>query len=68
MCGQVDFSGANLRGGQQIFVQAKHIGHNGIAAVGETPAVPATHPVKATLCMNYQAMIVMDSSGVTLLE
>ena len=80
LCGQVEFSGMNLRGGQQIFFQAKNMGHNGIpevpatgggAAAGGTdaiPAVPPTHPNKALLHLNYQAMLVMDSSGVTLLE
>ena len=56
------------------------MGHNGIpaqpatgggAAAGgtdATDAIPATHPNKAILHLNYQAMVVMDSSGVTLLE
>ena len=80
LCGQVDFSGLNLRGGQQIFFQAKNMGHNGIpaqaatgggAAAGgtdATDAIPANHPNKAILHLNYEAMVVMDSSGVTLLE
>ena len=74
LCGQVEYSGMNLRGGQQIFFQAKNMGHNGIPAVPATggaaavDAVPATHPSKALLHLNYQAMVVMDSSGVTLLE
>ena len=80
LCGQVEYSGMNLRGGQQIFFQAKNLGHNGIpaqpatgggAAAGgtdATDAIPASHPNKAILHLNYQAMVVMDSSGVTLLE
>ena len=58
----------NLRGGQQIFFQGKNIGHNGIPASGDDPAVPPTRPNKALLHLNYQAMVVMDSAGVTLLE
>ena len=56
------------------------MGHNGIPAQAATgggsaaggtdavDAIPATHPNKALLHLNYQAMVVMDSSGVTLLE
>ena len=80
LCGQAEYSGMNLRGGQQIHFQAKHMGHNGIPAVPQVgggtaaggadavDAIPATHPNKALLHLNYQAMVVMDSSGVTLLE
>ena len=74
LCSMVEYSGMNLRGGQQIFFQAKNLGHNGEPEVGGgdanggTDAIPATHPKKALLHLNYQAMVVMDSSGVTLLE
>ena len=69
LCGQAEYSGMNLRGGQQIFFQAKNIGHNGIpATLADDDDAPPTRPNKAILHLNYQAMVVMDSSGVTLLE
>ena len=68
LCGQVEYSGMNLRGGQQIFFQGKSIGHNGIPGAGDDPDTPPTRPNKALLHLNYQAMVIMDSSGVTLLE
>ncbi len=64
----------NLRGGQQIFFQAKNMGHNGIPESGtagqpdHVAAEAATRPTKCLMHLNYQAMLVMDSSGVTLLE
>ena len=60
VCGQAEMSGLNLRGGQQIFFKASSIGSN----TGANP----THPTKAFCHLNYQAMVVMDASGVTLLE
>ena len=60
VCGQAEMSGLNLRGGQQIFFKASNIGISG----GANP----THPTKAFCHLNYQAMVVMDASGVTLLE
>jgi len=59
VCGQAEMTGLNLRGGQQIFFKASNIG---------TTGADATHPTKAFCHLNYQAMVVMDSSGVTLLE
>ena len=56
VCGQAEMSGLNLRGGQQLFFKASSIGD------------ATTHPTKAFCHMNYQAMVVMDASGVTLLE
>jgi len=59
VCGQAEMSGLNLRGGQQIFFKASRIG---------TAGAGGTHPLKAFCHLNYQAMVVMDASGVTLLE
>ena len=61
LCGQVEYSGMNLRGGQQIFFQAKNIGHNGIPAANGNAEVPPSRPTKALLHLNYQAMVVMLS-------
>ena len=58
VCGQAEMSGLNLRGGQQIFWTAKNI--------GDTTA--GTMPTKAFMHLNYQAMVVMDASGCSLLE
>ena len=56
VCGQAEMSGLNLRGGQQLFFKAKNVGTD------------VTHPTKAFAHINYQAIVVMDASGVTLLE
>jgi hypothetical protein len=56
VCGQAEMSGLNLRGGQQIFWTAKNIGDG------------TTKPTKAFMHLNYQAMVVMDASGCSLLE
>ena len=60
VCGQAEMSGLSLRGGQQIFFKASGLGTSG----GANP----THPTKAFCHLNYQAMVVMDASGVTFLE
>ena len=62
LCGQSDWTGMNLRGGQQIVYQCKNVGDNG------TDTTDPTRPNKAMIHLNYQAMIILDSSGVTLLE
>ena len=59
VCGQAEMTGLNLRGGQQIFFKASNIG---------TTGADATHSTKAFCHLNYQAMVVMDASGVSLLE
>ncbi len=61
VCGQAEMSGLNLRGGQQIFWKGTNIGSS---VDGPT----TKHPAKAFCHLNYQAMVVMDASGVTLLE
>ena len=57
-CGHTEYSGANMRGGQQMFWQGKNFG----------PDAGDDAPKKAFVHINYQMMIMLSDAGVQVLE